>query len=892
MHVRMNEDLFFNIQHTRNKLRLATKFVFQSLGDDRLNISASKDRRLHVSDPYREKRSKILTESLKSIRQSKDKHSLAIQSVKAALPVNKLKQEILNLVNDHTYSIIVAETGSGKSTQVPQIILDDAIDRGEGGLCNIFCVQPRRVAAQMLARRVAEERHDKSGTIVGHMVRFDNQMPAKSGAITYCTTGIMLNVLQNPNASLSSYSHIMLDEVHVRDIGIDLVMLLLKRRIDQLRKTGASVPKIVVMSATLDVDLFSSYFLNEDSKGSVLPAPHISIPGRQYHVQKHYLEELLDVLKTSPDSKSFLALLEEPETVSFLKDQYKYFPPSTAEDSQEAALDILNTDIEDPCKDVSSESSPDPAVVQNTDEFPHIPFGLICAAIFHILKSTESGAILVFLPGMAHLLNVEKLLYGSADSMNIKLQNEQLFRILKLHSELPEELEKLSLKVPGGCRRILLSTDIAEASLTLPDVEYVIDAGRVNQLFSSQRSLSSRMALSWISRSSSSQRAGRAGRVKNGQYFFLGTQRCFDSLRVTNAPEIVRSDLLETCLRAKHMGPESSISGILKEAIESPDEENVELAVQSLKHLSALRPNEHIAPLGELLVQLPLHPISGKLVILGAIFRCLDPMVILGAIGVDRSLFQRPKLEDQQIALRKIRHAFANGSSSDQISSINAFKAMRKVWKEQGRSAASNFAYSNFIQLNNFGASLIEAEQILERLHRMGIQIKADDKDNQFGGAELNVNSENTLLLKTLLLHCLSPRIAFPKTYKNGNALAYQTHSESKKPTVYGVSPSCEGNRSGSVAIYGKKTHISPGQMIMSDLSLVSPLAASLFGGKTDQQLEESQNDILVEDFMPITFNMKDMDVIPGLASQRVVHFRIAFSAVRSNTLKFGLSHH
>jgi HrpA-like RNA helicase len=833
----------------------------------------------------------ILTESLKSIRQSKDKHSLAMQSIKAALPVNKLKQEILNLVNDHTYSIIVAETGSGKSTQVPQIILDDAIDRGEGGLCNIFCVQPRRVAAQMLARRVAEERHDKSGTIVGHMVRFDNQMPAKSGAITYCTTGIMLNMLQNPNASLSLYSHIMLDEVHVRDIGIDLVMLLLKRRIDQLRKTGARVPKIVVMSATLDVDLFSSYFLNEESKGNVLPAPHISIPGRQYHVQKHYLEELLTDLKTSSDSKSFLALLEEPETASFLKDQYKHFPPPTAEDSQEAALDVLNTDIEDPSKHVSSESSPDPAV-QNPDEFPHIPFGLICAAIFHILKSTESGAILVFLPGMAHLLNVEKLLYGYADSMNIKLQNEQLFRILKLHSELPEELEKLSVKVPGGCRRILLSTDIAEASLTLPDVEYVIDAGRVNQLFSSQRSLSSRMALSRISQSSSSQRAGRAGRVKNGQYFFLGTQRCFDSLRVTNAPEIVRSDLLETCLRAKHMGPESSISGILKEAIESPDEENVELAVESLKRLSALHQNEYVAPLGELLVQLPLHPISGKLVILGAIFRCLDPMVILGAIGVDRGLFQRPKLEDQQIALRKIRHAFANGSSSDQISSINAFKAMRKVWKEQGRSAASNFAYSNFIHLNNYGASLVEAEQILERLHRMGFQTKADGKDYQFGGAELNVNSENTLLIKTLLLHCLSPRIAFPKTYKNGNALAYQTHSESKKPTVYGVSPSCEGNRSGSVAVYGKKIHISPGQMIMSDLSLVSPLAASLFGGKTDQHLEESQNDVIVEDFMPITFDMKDMDVIPGLASQRVIRFRIAFSAVGFNTLKPDLSHH
>lgn len=882
----MNEDLLFHIRHSQKKLDSARKAVFKAFGGGSPNIPPSKGKRVQVSDSYREKRSKALTELLESVRKSNDKHTLAIRSVKAGLPVNKLKQDILNLVNHHTYSIIVAETGSGKSTQVPQIILDDATDRGEGGNCNVICVQPRRVAAQMLARRVAEERHDKTGTVVGHMVRFDNHMPAKSGAITYCTTGIMLNMLQNPSAPISLYSHILLDEVHVRDVGIDFVMLLLKRRITQLRETGAPVPKIVVMSATLDVELFSSYFLNEGPNGTLLPAPHISIPGRQYYVERHYLDELLDGLKTSPDSKSLSALLEERETVAFIEDQYKNYPSPVAQDPREAALDVLDTDIEDPSKEVSSESSPDSAVVRTPGEDPIIPFGLICATIFNILKTTKSGAILVFLPGMAHILSVERMLRGSAGSMELNLHNEQLFRILKLHSELPEELAKVPLKVPDGCRRILLSTDISEASLTLPDVEYVIDAGRVNQLFSSHKSLSNRMALNWISRSSSSQRAGRAGRVKNGHYFFLGTQRCFDSLRVTNTPEIVRTDLQDICLRAKHMVPETSISDILNEASESPSKDNVDLAVESLGHLGALQPNEDIAPLGELLVQLPLHPILGKLVILGTIFRCLDPLLILGVIGVDGGLFQRPKFEDQQIALRNIRYAFANKSSSDQIGSINAFKAMRKVWKEKGKLAASDFAYSNFIHFNNFCASQDSADLVLDRLGRMGIQVKADNNNDQFGGAELNVNSENTLLIKTLLLHCLSPRIAFPKTYKNGNAHEYQTHTEHKKPIVYGVSPSCDGNRSGSVAVYGKKTQISPGQMLMSDLSLVSPLAASLFGGKTQTQWEEPKDDLLVEDFMPINFKMKDMDDIPAFASQRVVHFRHAFSAVSLNFLK------
>ncbi|KAJ5311239.1 hypothetical protein N7476_007099 [Penicillium atrosanguineum] len=884
--VRMNEDLLFNIKHAQKKLDSAKKAVYKTIGGASPNTSLSKDKRMQVSDSYREKRSKALTESLESIRKSSDKHTLAIRVVKSGLPVNKLKKDILNLVNDHTYSIIVAETGSGKSTQVPQIILDDATDRGEGGLCNVICVQPRRVAAQMLARRVAEERHDKTGTMVGHMVRFDNQMPAKSGAITYCTTGIMLNMLQNPSAPINLYSHILLDEVHVRDVGIDFVMLLLKRRINQLRETGGPVPKIVVMSATLDVDLFSSYFLNKGPNGTLLPAPHISIPGRQYFVKRHYLEELLDDLKTSPDSKSLSALLEERETVSFIEDQYKHYLSPVAEDSQEVALDVPDADIEDPSIEAPSESSPDLAVVKTPGEDPNVPFGLICATIYNILKTTKSGAILVFLPGMAHILSVERMLHGSAGSMEFKLQDEQLFRILKLHSELPEELAKLTLKVPGGCRRILLSTDISEASLTLPDVEYVVDAGRVNQMFSSQKSLSNRMALHWISRSSSSQRAGRAGRVKNGQYFFLGTQRCYDSLRVTNAPEIVRTDLQDICLRAKHMVPDSSISDILNEASESPDRDKVDLAVESLGHLGALRPDEDIAPLGELLVQLPLHPILGKLVILGAIFRCLDPLLILGVIGVDGSLFQRPKLEDQQVALRNIRYAFANKSSSDQVGSINAFKAIRKEWKEKGKLAASDFAFTKFMHFHNFCASQDSAEMILDRLGRMGIPIKADNNNDQFGGAELNVNSENILLVKTLLLHCLSPRIAFPKTYKNGNAHEYQTHSENKKPVVYGVSPSCDGNRSGSVAVYGKKTQISPGQMVMSDLSLVSPLTASLFGGKTRIPGEEPKDDLLVEDFMPINFKMKDMDDLPAFASQCVAHFRYAFSAVSLNLLK------
>jgi HrpA-like RNA helicase len=492
---------------------------------------------------------------------------------------------------------------------------------------------------------------------------------------------------------------------------------------------------------------------------------------------------------------------------------------------------------------------------------------------------------------MQQLLGVEGMLNGSAGGMELDLQDENLFRILKLHSELPEELRKLPLEVPGGCRRILLSTDISEASLTIPDVEYVVDAGRVNQLMFDQRSLSNRMALCWISRSSSSQRAGRAGRVKNGQYFFLGTQQRFDSLRVTNVPGILRTDLHDVCLRAKHLDSESSISEFLKGALEAPEDDKVGLAIQNLKRLSALSNNEGITLLGGLLVKLPLPPALGKLIVMGIIFRCLDPLLILAAIGIEGGLFIRPKTEAQQTAFRNHRHAFANGSSSDQISTINAFKAIRKEWREKGPSAAADFAYTNLLYFNDYRDASLEANQILRQLSRMGVdfsQTTVDRKNHQFGGLEFNTNSDNPLLIRTLLLLCLSPRIAYPKTYKNDMPLQYHTHTEGNKTMVLGFSPSCDGNRSSSVVVYGKKVQFTPSKMVISELSLVSPLAACLFAGTAKKS--DTSTSIHVDDFLRVNFDSKDASVSEHTAVSRLRELRGRFFGVSLDLLCFSVS--
>jgi HrpA-like RNA helicase len=165
---------------------------------------------------------------------------------RARLPMNQYRTAILDLTNSNPYSIIVGATGSGKSTQVPQIILEDAIERGHGADVNILCTQPRRIAATSLARRVSSERNEDVGDTVGYVIRFDNKLPQSSGTITYCTIGALLARLRTEHADLNSISHIILDEVHERSVENDFLMVALKKLLENRTKAGKKVPRLVI----------------------------------------------------------------------------------------------------------------------------------------------------------------------------------------------------------------------------------------------------------------------------------------------------------------------------------------------------------------------------------------------------------------------------------------------------------------------------------------------------------------------------------------------------------------------------------------------------------------------------------------------------------------------
>ncbi|CEJ55272.1 hypothetical protein PMG11_01539 [Penicillium brasilianum] len=874
----VNDDLLYMMRFGTQSLIEANDNLrsFMTIKEKRISQS---QRDTDAQNVYRQKRSEQLAQALRKFRESKDPKVVAIRSATDSLPVNEHKETVLDLIKNNTYSIIVAETGSGKSTQIPQMILNDAIEQSSGGFCNVLCIQPRRIAARMLAQRVAHERLEQIGNTVGYMIRFGIKRPAKGGSITYCTTGLALNLLQDNPGLLNSFSHILLDEVHVRDIDIDFVMLLLKNHISQCRTAGHPTPKIVVMSATVDVDLFASYFQNTGLDGELLPAPHVSIPGRQFHVKPHYLDEILVDITTKLKDDVLKWCLKEPSTLKFLQNHYRNY-------STEDTAEEVNDDLDTPSPEEESDSAISLSSTKSVkvDDAHFVPSGLIAAVTHHLLHTMETGSVLVFLPGLSQIIAAESQILQVAEMLKMDFSDEDKFRILKLHSSLPEELAELDQEVPEGCRRILLATDIAEASLTIPDVRYVIDSGKVNQLMYDPWTRSHQMTCCWASRSSTVQRAGRAGRVQDGEYFFLGRKECFDSLRITKSPEILRSDLQSVCLRAKLSNPSTPIAEFLKQAIESPEATDIDMAIDSLKQLQALDEKESLTNLGSLVGHMPiLPPHLAKLVALGAIFRCLDPLLILATLGQESNFFYRGSDEKQRQKAWNDQAAFAGQSSSDHFSIINAFKAVRSVWNEQGSRAAQRFAFSKNVYVPVYREAFLTANQILHQLEQARITNKwlSFDKDaeGQFGGPDLNVNSNHVPLIKALLLHCLYPRLAAPKPDSN---TLFTTQTE-RQAVLHSGSMTKNGKKPPrALLIFNRKIlwGTPPTITALKEASIVTPLAACLFGGK----LAVQRSSIIMDSWMRTGIQVIDSPATPNEVIKDVVELNHVLNKALTTT--------
>ncbi|KAL8640168.1 MAG: hypothetical protein Q9228_002882 [Teloschistes exilis] len=563
---------------------------------------------------------------------------------RAKLPIHNFRNEILQTIEENQIVIVCGETGCGKSTQIPSFILEQELLSGRA--CRIYCTEPRRISAISLARRVSEELGERksdvgtSRSLVGYAIRLESKM-TKETRLVYATTGIVMRMLESSD-DFGEITHLVLDEIHERSIESDFLLIV-------LRKLLARRPtlKVVLMSATVDAVKFSSYFDG---------APVLTVPGRTFPVETKFLEDAL-------------------EETSFSNDDF--------------SLDVPLIDDDDEVEDSSGKrAGPDPqhalkgynaktrSTLAKFDEY-RVNYSLIQSLLAVIATSSKytafSKAILVFLPGIAEIRRLNSML-----AVHNTFSSGWL--IHSLHSTIAmEEQEKAFAIPPPGYRKIVLSTNIAETGVTIPDVTCVVDTGKHKEMRFDEKRQLSRLIEVFISRANAKQRRGRAGRMAPEQ-----------------TPEILRLSLQDLVLRVK-ICKLGNIDQTLSEALDPPSAKNIRRAIDALIDVKALTVFEELTPLGRQLAKLPLDVFLGKLLLLGCVFRCLDAALTIAAIMSSKSPFAAPMGARSQAD--QARLAFKKGDS-DLLTIFNAYAAWRRICTSNATSE-QQFCRKNFLSAQN-----------------------------------------------------------------------------------------------------------------------------------------------------------------------------------------------
>ncbi|THH34131.1 hypothetical protein EUX98_g91 [Antrodiella citrinella] len=792
-----------------------------------------------------------------------------MRATRAALPVYTKSEEVLSHIRDNDVTILMAATGSGKTTQVPQLILDEMIAGGNGAQCNIVCTQPRRIAAISVASRVAAERGEHVGQSVGYQVRFDTKLPERNGSVTFCTTGIFLKRMHNALEvgrhanNLDDVTHLIVDEVHERDVDTDLLLVVLKRLLEDRKRQNKPL-KIVLMSATIDPTLFQQYFA--DVKGQ--PAGVIEVPGRSFPVQKHFMDDFI------PEMLSKATAGTEWLMASDLVRNYigKELDPATLPPRIASRMRVHDDN--------------------HRDDDLDLPHPLIVAAISHVLNKSDEGHVLVFLPGWDDIVSVEKLLNDSRNPLSLSKMPGKT-NIHLLHSTIPvAEQQAIFEPAPQGVRRIILATNIAETSVTIPDVVYVVDTGKVKeQRYDPERKISS-LVSAWVGTSNLNQRAGRAGRHRSGEYFgILGRKRALQ-LQPYQTVEMKRVDLTNVVMHVKALNfPGMSVEEVLAALIEPPAEERVVAAIQALKMTGALDEWNNLTSLGRVLLQLPIEPQMGRLVLYGAFFRCLDEALTLAAILTNRDPFMSPMHMKEQAA--KCKMAFS--PEEFRSDALTVLRAYRQWWSLQSRGdyrAATQFCVDNFLSRPTLQMIQKIKGHILQSLYEAGIlnvaaRGEVADWAPRRGEVnippELSVNGESLPLLAALITIALQPKFALKsgdKTYRTPQDKSVIIHPSSVNNLKRGKDdfkvPSFVMESSARVEkqliAYGeKRQNISVGssaanaQKFIVNTTRIDPLTYVLFGA---YHVQVTQRGIICDEWLPIVGRVDALDDVERLKNR------------------------
>ena len=556
------------------------------------------------------------------------------------LPVFQHKTEILQSVLNNKVTIIEGNTGSGKTTQIPQFLLESGILNPQK---KIICSQPRRVAAINIANRVSEEIDCDLGSIVGYSVRFENVTTNKTKLI-YMTDGLLLReFISDP--IINKYGIVIIDEAHERTINTDIILGLLKQALEKRDDL-----KVVVMSATIEASKFANFFtINEKTP------PHLQIPGKLFPV---------DIIYTDSDVSNY----------------------------NEKAIEVC----------------------------------------LNIHSNEPSGDILIFLTGEDEIENCCSILREKAKASQARGCIIKDVNVLPLYASLPlEEQEKVFMKHDKSIRKIIVSTNIAETSLTIEGIVYVIDSGLVKQTLYNPIKRMSSLQVTNISKASAIQRSGRAGRTQQGKCYRLYTEDSFNNvLPEQTAPEISRSDLAAVLLLMLAIG----IKDLVKfPYIDKPHKKLLISAIEELHFLGALNSNSELTEEGRLMSQIPLEPGLSSALIKSKDFGCTKEIAALSSIlSQQGQVFIRPRNAKKEA---NIAHSQFKDLVSDHISLLTTFEAFSlyksREWCEQ-----------NFLNFRVLDGALKSQGQLISLLQKLNIPIPSVSRINP---------QRNMIILQALL---------------------------------------------------------------------------------------------------------------------------------------------
>ncbi|XP_052146887.1 probable pre-mRNA-splicing factor ATP-dependent RNA helicase DEAH3 [Oryza glaberrima] len=565
---------------------------------------------------------------------------LEILEKRRTLPVWQQKDDFLAVLRDNQTLILVGETGSGKTTQIPQFVLEA---EGLSNRSMVACTQPRRVAAMSVSRRVAEEMDVTIGEEVGYSIRFEDCSSHKT-VLKYLTDGMLLReAMADP--LLERYKVIVLDEAHERTLATDVLFGLLK----EVLKNRPDL-KLVVMSATLEAEKFQTYFSG---------APLMKVPGRLHPVEIFYTQE--------------------PER-----------------DYLEAAI----------------------------------------RTVVQIHMCEPAGDILVFLTGEEEIEDACRKINKEINNMGDQVGP---VKVVPLYSTLPPAMQQKIFEPapapsreggPAG-RKIVVSTNIAETSLTIDGIVYVIDPGFSKQKVYNPRIRVESLLVSPISKASAHQRAGRAGRTQPGKCFRLYTEKSFnDDLQPQTYPEILRSNLANTVLTLKKLGIDDLVHF---DFMDPPAPETLMRALEVLNYLGALDDDGNLTPLGETMSEFPLDPQMSKMLVISPKYNCSNEILSISAMLSVPNCFLRPREAQKAADEAKARFGHIDG---DHLTLLNVYHAYKQNNEDP------QWCYENFINAR----ALKSADNVRQQLVRIMTRFNLKMCSTDFNSREYYVNIRKAML--------------------------------------------------------------------------------------------------------------------------------------------------